>query len=67
MFLIFLFEKCGAVMGIMGIVIGLVFVLGLILFGWIIDFYIWCDFFGMVILIVVLVLILVLFLMKNVI
>lgn len=54
-------------MGMLGIVIGFVFVLGFILFGYIIDNYYWCDLFGMVLLIVVFVLVLVFFLMKSVI
>lgn len=34
--IIYLFEKCGVVMGIMGIVMILVFVIGLILLGYIV-------------------------------
>lgn len=34
--IIFLFEKCGVVMGIMGIVMILVFVIGLIFLGYIV-------------------------------
>lgn len=53
-------------MGLMGFVIVFVLVIGLILFGWIVDLYDWCVLFFILILIVVIDIILVFFGMKKV-
>lgn len=66
MFLVYLFEKWGFVMGIVGIVIGLVFVIGLIFFGWIIDNYFWWVFFLFILLINILVIIVLFFILWKV-
>lgn len=63
--LIFLFESRGKGMGIFGFVMMFVLVVGLIFFGWIIEYYIWCIMFYGFVLIGVIVIIVVFFIFKN--
>lgn len=39
--MLFLFYKCGVVMGLLGVVMILVLVIGLIVIGWVIENYSW--------------------------
>lgn len=65
LFISFLLEKCGVVMGIFGLVMIFVLVIGFILLGWLIEYYEWRMLFYFVMLIVVIVLIGVFFLLKD--
>lgn len=64
--MIFLIEKCGQVMGMVGLVILFVFVIGLIFFGWVVEVFFWRLLFYIILLFVVIDLIFVSILMKNV-